>query len=345
MTLAADLVRGLMALVPYAGILLATAAAAFFSGSETGAYRVNRVRLRLANERGRRGAGALSELVRDMPGLICVTLIGTNTSVYTATALATGLWESAMGPSLWAELLATLSLAPVLLVFAEVLPKNIFNAEADRLMYAGAPVLRACGAAFRAIGLVAILKGISRLWTRLAQRRRADGRPAVDPFPAQARLRSIMRDSAAEGIVTPYQNELVEKIINLRNVHVGDAMVPAAQVRSVRQDVGSDELFRVIGDCRFNRLPVMDPTDRDVVGVLAVYDLLQGLAPGEEPDLARFSRPAVILSPAMTVTQAIFALQRNRAAMAIVRSPEGRYVGIVTLKDLVEEIVGELEAW
>lgn len=344
MTLAADLAGGLMALAPYGGILLATAAAAFFGGSETGAYRVNRVRLRLASERGRRGAAALAGLLGDLPGLICVTLIGTNIAVYAATVLAAGLWESAVGRSVWADLLATLSLAPVLLVFAEVLPKNIYNAEADRLMLAGAPVLRACSVVFRALGLVPALKGISRLWNRLA-RRRADGRPVADPFPAQARLRAIVRDSAAEGIVTPYQNELVEKIINLRNVHVGDAMVPAEQAVSVRQDAGADELLGVIGGCRYNRLPVTDPSGSDVVGLVAVADLLQDLAPGETPDLARFVKPAVVLRPGMTVTQAIFALQRNRAAMAAVRDAEGRYAGIVTLKDLVEEIVGELEAW
>ena len=128
--------------------------------------------------------------------------------------------------------------------------------------------------------------------------------------------------------------ELVEKIINLRNVHVGDAMVPAPQVVSVRQDAGADELLSVIGGCRFNRLPVTDASGRDVVGLLAVPELLRDLTPGETADLARFVKPAVVLRPTMTVTQAIFALQRNRAAMAAVRNAEGRYVGIVTLKVL-----------
>lgn len=343
----ADPASGWQALLPYLGLAVTVAVQGFFSGSETGAYRLNRVRLHLAEQRGRRGAKALTRLLQDMPGLICVTLIGTNLALYASSTLATRLWESASGePSVTAELLATLSLTPVLFVFAEVLPKNIYNVEADRLMYASAGPLSLVGRVFRSLGLVAMLKGISRLWAYLTRRRRGQrGETAADPFPARARLRSIIRDSAAEGMMTPYQNELVEKIMNLQNIHVGDAMVPAGRVLTLRQDAGREEFLEAVNGSHFSRLPVVDASGRDVVGVLRVYDALAALEPDGPLALGQFVTPAVVLPASMTVTQAIFALQRNRLPMAIVRDPRGQFVGIVTLKDLVEEIVGELEAW
>jgi CBS domain containing-hemolysin-like protein len=342
-----DLLRGLATLWPCLGILLAAVLSGFFSGAETGAYRVNRVRLRLARQHGRPGATWLSSLVADMPGLICVTLIGTNVGVYVASVLMTGLWhERAPEQSaLWAEMMATLALTPILFVVSEVLPKNIFNAEADRLMYLSARPLYVLRRIFGWLGLVGMLKGISRVWTLVRRWREGKTAEVVNPFPAQARLRAVIRDSAAEGVMTPYQNELVEKIMSLRDVHVGEVMVPLSRVVRLRSGETWQGFLDAVRANAFSRLPVMDASRRRAVGVVPVNEVLEAMTGGEQEDWESFSRPAVILPPQMTVTQAIFALQRNRTPLAIVSGAQGQTIGIVTLKDLAEEIVGELEAW
>ncbi|NIA22175.1 MAG: DUF21 domain-containing protein [Anaerolineaceae bacterium] len=338
-----SVLSALAAVAPYLGIALAVLTAGFFSGNETGAYRLNRVRLHLADRKGRPEARLLARMLSDMRGQICVMLIGTNLAVYVATLLATRLWQSAAAPEagpLYGETMATLTLTPLLFIFADLVPKNIFNAQADRLVYRSARLLWLANVVFRALGLVAVLKGVSALWTALAR-----GRRASDPFPARARLRSILRDSAAEGVVTPYQNELVEKIMNLRSVSVRQAMIPAARVVTLPQGTSNAEFRQLVASCPYSRLPVLQTGGSQVMGVVRVNDILQQVAADEQLDLERFVRPALELSPSMTIAQAIFAMQKSRAAMAIVRNPRGQYVGIITLKDLVEEIVGELEAW
>lgn len=345
MTVAGELSQSLWQLLPYIGIVLAVMLQGFFEGSETGAYRVNRVRLHLAAQRGRRGARSLSRLVADMPGLICVTLIGSNAAMYVSTSLATSILEARWKDSILAEVMATLALTPILSVFAQTLPKNLFNAEADRLMYGSARVLYVLRRVLGAIGLVGFLKSISVGWIALRRRVRRDDLAAANPFPAQARLKSILRDSAAEGIMTPYQNELVEKIMNLRDVHVSEALVPASRVASVRADLSLEEFCKVVRTQSYSRLPVVEPGGDEVIGIVVVRDVLERLRDGVELDLIDFVRLPAILSPDMTVTQAIITLRRDRSPMALVRTAAGQYVGIVTLKDLAEEIVGELEAW
>lgn len=331
--------------LPYVGIVLAVVLQGFFSGSETGAYRVNRVRLRLAEQQGLGGARQLGRLLSDVRGLICVTLIGTNITAYLATMLTTRLWQAGGASSFTAEMMATLALTPVLFVFAEVLPKTLYNTEADRLMLLSARPLMALRRFFGLVGLVPLLKGVSAAWNGLSRRKKGvGGAGSGDPFPARARLRSILRDSAAEGVVTPYQNELVEAIMALRDVHVGDAMVGVRRVVTLPRSAGLDAFLDRVRRSPYSRMPVLEASGQ-VAGVLHVQDVLADMAPGQSPSPMDFVRPAVILSPKMGVTQAIFALQRNRVSMAVVHSSEGRFIGIVTLKDLVEEIVGELEAW
>jgi len=312
---------------------------------ELSLYRVNRVRLLLAARSNRGGARSLTRLVGDMPGLICVTLIGSNAAMYVSTSLATGVLEARWQDSLTAEIAATAIMTPILSVFAQTLPKNLFNAEADRLMYGSARVLYVLRVALGAIGLVGLLKGVGNLWHAARRRLGQDDTAPANPFPAQARLRSVFHASAAEGLMTPYQNALVEKIMNLRDVHVSQALVPASRVVTVRADLSLAEFRELVRTQPYSRLPVVEPGGGEVFGIVVVRDVLERLRDGVELDLIDFVRLPAILTPDMSVTQAIITLRRDRSPMALVRTEAGQYIGIVTLKDLAEEIVGELEAW
>jgi CBS domain containing-hemolysin-like protein len=338
-TLRMFLVRFGPYLAALAGMLVAAAA----NGMETGIYRLNRIRLRLRAEAGDRRARALVGLLGDVRGLIVVCLVGYNVGVYVTTAFVTTLVEGAgwaRGP-VGVEILATVLLAPIFFVFTDVTPKSIFTYEADRWMYRLAGLLRGGYVVLRSVGLVPALKGASTLVLWIAHGREG---ARANPFHPRQRLRAFLREGAAEGVITGYQDELVERVLALRERQVRDAMIPLAHVTAVEAGIDRERFVEQLRAHSYSRLPVWEERKDHIVGIVHINDVL-GAEAGPF-DLARvMTRQLAEVSPEMPVGQAMFRMRAERAAMAVVRNPRGRAVGIITIKDLVEEIVGELAAW
>jgi len=322
-------------LLAVAGVLVAALA----SGMETGLYRLNRVRLRLEAERRDRRARILLDLLGDLPGQIIVCLIIYNGGVYLTTIMVTTLvaeadWvESALG----VEVIAMAILTPVLFVFTDVTPKNVFATEANRWAYPLARPMQWAYRILRGVGLVPLLKGVSTLVLRVARRR-----GEVSAFTPRQRLRAIIREGLAEGVITGYQDQLAEKVLALRDKTVGGVMIPMKQVAAVPVDVTQRRFARELGRHSYSRLPVYENHRDNIVGIVYINDVLAR----EGFDVAAVVRRDVARLPtAMTVSAALLRMRRARAAMAVVVDDKARAIGVVTVKDLVEEIVGDLAAW
>jgi len=324
-------------LLALAGVLLAALA----NGMETGLYRLNRFRLRLEAERNNRRARMLLDLLRDLPSQIVVCLVVYNSGAYLTTIMVTTLvanagWvESAIG----VEVIATAILTPILFVFADVTPKSLFATDAERWAYPLAGAMRWAHRVLRSIGLVPILRGVSTLVLRIARRRAGD---ESSPFTPRQRLRALIREGLAEGLITGYQDQLAEQVLALRDKRVGEVMISLRHVAAVPVDVTQRQFARELGRHSYSRLPVYENHRGNIVGVVHINDVLAqegfGVASVMRHDVVRLPTDA-------TVGAAMFRLRRQRAAMAVVCDARGRAVGIVTIKDLVEEIVGDLAAW
>jgi len=327
-------------LVAVAGLLLAALA----NGVETGLYRLNRIRLRLRIESGDRRASILQRMVEDLRGMIIVCLVGTNASEFIVTAVVTGLVASAgwVESDLGVELLTTAILTPILFVFGTVIPKSLFTAEADHWLYGLARPLSASHWMVRKSGLVAALNGISNTIVRLM--RCSETEATTDPFQPRQRLRAILSEGAAEGVISGYQHELASKVLEMRERPVRDVMIPMARVAAVAADIRRETFIEELRRHSFSRLPVWEGRRDNVVGIVHINDVLA--AGGEGFDLAALMRRDFLKIPAdTTVSQALLKLRKTRSAMAVVLDEKERAIGILTVKDLVEEIVGELSAW
>ncbi|MBN1360946.1 MAG: DUF21 domain-containing protein [Sedimentisphaerales bacterium] len=329
-------------------ILLAVVAfgfSALFSGLETGIYRLSRLRLRLATETGGLRHQMLTSVMRDGPGLLLALLVGNNLANYLATSCVTFLFLAVAGSERAAELLATLATAPLLFVFGESIPKSLFLYRADILTAWLAPLLFATHRVLTWCGAVPLLRVASQAFARLTGAPLSSRKTIASAQSHQ--VRAILRDTHEEGLLSPVQSDIVDRIVNIPGLRLSAVMVPLARVQSV--DIAADrtELLNRLKRHAYTRLPVWKGTLADIVGYVDIYDVLDLEA--EFETLERFVKPIRRLDVGTPVIDAIDIMRREELKIVLVtrsrRAGQDSPVGIVTMKDLVEELLGELAEW
>ena len=327
-----------------AGCLFFVFVSGLFSGSETGLYCLNLTRLRIAANENEPAAVRLQALLRDRSGLLFTTLAGTNLANYLAPICLTVLFLrtlDAVDPAErehLAELYTTLLLTPFVFIFGEIVPKNLFQRNADRLMNRISWILRASHTLFALTGIIWFQRRFSELALKALKRDPASG----SALHSRPDMYQLLREGAADGALTRTQTTILERIGRLKTVRVGSVMVPTKRVVMLASDKTREDAERTIRTARYSRMPVYEKARRRVIGVVHILDVLT--APPGKP-VARMIRVPVEIPVDTPVIEALAVLQREFRRMAIVTNPRGKCLGIVTVKDLVEELVGELAAW
>ena len=321
-------------MLPWLAMLAGSMALAFaYSGMETGIYVLNKVRLELRAESGAWQARLLRRLMRNTPDLLTVLLIGVNVANYAATfAISTLFVLGGYGEA--AEWYAIALSAPLLFIFAESVPKNVFQRLAERLSYKFVWFIGMTSVLLHAIGLAQLVRGFSTLMVRLTGKKRSGG-------PTHESLAALVAEGHASGVLTHSQSIMADRVMKMAGMTLRDVMTPMGKVVWAPVGAGADEVMRLVETHNFSRLP-MRSADGQIVGVLDVMDVL---APLDDSGPSAKATEPMIMPDSMTLTDAMYHMQQAQARMAVVATPRGKHVGIVTLKDLVEEIVGELEAW
>ncbi|MCD6404621.1 MAG: DUF21 domain-containing protein [Planctomycetes bacterium] len=313
---------------------VAMCAAAVNSGFEVGIYSFSRIRLRYRLSGADVRAKALAALVGRPERLISGILIAQNITVYFVTAVVTSLLEDA--GVRWAQGWSTLVLAVVFFVFVEAVPKNTFRRAGDVLVY---PLARP----YRYILLVLkpavlFLTGVTRLVLHIGGGSEAD----FDPFFTRERLAFYMREGHSEGVLSKYQVDLAQNILRGEHVTVARAMVKMDDVAAVPATISWEDFRQIARSRGFSRYPVYGDKREEITGILNIYDCY--VVERGERRLEEVIRPVVYFRPDAHVTEALKILRDARQPMGIV-TDNGSALGIVTIKDCVEEIVGELYEW
>ncbi len=319
--------------------------AGLFAGAETGIYQLSRLRLRLGIEKKRWSFVILGKSLRDSSALVLSMLIGTNLAHYITTSIVTLLLLSQVLVEHKAEVFATLLTAPVLFVFSEVIPKNIFYYRADSLMPFFAPFLFVSHKLFSWSGIVPLLKNLSHLFARLT-RSPIPSKAAITTVP-QPHIKAIIQDTTEEAFLGSVQTDIINRLASISHLGIRFVMMPVNKVQMV--DVNSDRsaLLNRLEKSASTRLLAYDRWPENIVGFVNIYEALSSTE--QFTDLRDFIKPIRKLPADTIVSDAINIMQSENQKIILVtrttRTGRERHIGIVTMKDLVEELLGELAEW
>jgi CBS domain containing-hemolysin-like protein len=310
--------------------------AALASATETAMTSIGRLRVRHLAEEGSRSAAVLQRLQQDPNRFLSTVLVVNTVALILASFSATLLSVAYLPPWLgfWGDLLVSLALALFLLIFAEVTPKTLAIRNAERVALAAAgPVDR----------LATILR--PALWViTLIARAITGGRAAHAPYLTEQELMTLLHVSEEQGVIEEEEREMIHGIIQIGDKSVREVMVPRTDITAVERTAQLDEVVRLFHEYRHTRLPVYEGDLDHIVGLLHFKDLLMVLMDGRAGafEMERLMRPIRYTPESKKVDELLHQMQVEKVHMMVVLDEYGGTAGLVTLEDLLEEIVGEI---
>ena len=308
-------------------IIVAIILSALFAGLETGVVSLNRVRLRVRARRGDVGAGVLLRLLQRPARLLSTFLVGNTLCNVGGGALASYWAVERLGNETTGSLVATLAMSATFLVFSEVAPKTYFRIRAERVVPKYLWFIRSAQWIFLPV-----------VWLTSALFHVVAGRSGRSPFVTRDELRQIVREGG--GGLGVREKRMLQSVFDFGQTVIREVMIPLPEVVSLPESARTEDLLELVRARRYTRIPVYRGRVDAIVGLVTVFDVLYDPEPA--PDVSRYRRPIHIVPETSPINRVLVDLQRRRESMALVVNEFGACIGVVTLEDIVEEIMGEL---
>jgi CBS domain containing-hemolysin-like protein len=309
---------------------------AFFSGSETAIISANWAKLRLSASKGDNRAKLALRLLTRSEQLLATTLIGTNIAVVTVTTLATWLVARHI-PTGWSEsLVATLLMTPVILVFAELIPKCVCRVRADGMTLHIARPLRLAQRLLYVI--IAVAGGITRALLWLLPGRR--GTTTIDV--SREELKALAQIGEEHGVLAPQTRRMIQSVFDLGDRLASTVMVPLSRMASVPLQSTIEDVQSLAQRVGFSRFPVYEGPRENIVGIINLTDILYSSADPGTPIDGFVRRQIARIPRSKSVGALLTEFRFSQVPLAIVVDDAGRALGSLSPQDLLEEIVGSI---
>jgi CBS domain containing-hemolysin-like protein len=308
----------------------------FFSGSEIALVNADKLHLTHRANHGHRGSQLVLRLFRTPELLLTTTLVGTNLTTVTLSTLGTLLMIQLIGEP-YSDMIAFLLYTPILLILGEIVPKSIYQQTSDRIAPIVVYPLRVFY--FLTFPVVFVFSRIARLAARLS-----GGGPAGHGlFVTREQVRSVVEMAERGSNVGHFDRIRIRRAIRFAETTVGEAMVPIAEVVAINRKKATSDAIQRVRKQGYNRLPVYEGNISNVVGVvtLTTWDLLDQQL-GSHP-LEELVRPAHYVTHYETIDEVLPVLKSRDDHMAIVVDEFGSAIGIITMEDVIEEVVGDVD--
>ncbi|MEW7975116.1 MAG: hemolysin family protein [Candidatus Thiodiazotropha endolucinida] len=307
----------------------------FFSGSEIAMVNADKLKLRHQGKLGNRGANLVLRLFKTPDVILGTTLVGTNIATVTISTLGALVCIDLFGNT--GDLISVIILTPILLIFGEVVPKSVFQQEADSLVSRLVHILRFFSYVFYPV--IFIFSRVARLATRIV----GGGTVPQNMFITREELRVLLDVSDSTSDMQTIDRKRIRRIIRFADTTVGEAMIPLPDVVGFNEVRNMKEAVRLVMKHGYNRLPVYRGNITNVKGILTLDTWALMLPDLEEKPITDYISPVLYLSPRQTIDRALPMLQARKDHMAVVVDEFGSAIGILTMEDVFEEVVGEID--
>lgn len=313
-----------------AALIILVAMSAYFSATETAFTSLNRIRLKNKADNGSVRAAKTLALAEDYDRLLSSILIGNNIVNITATTIATVLctmWFQQYGPTV-----STVALTVIILVFGEVTPKSLAKESPEAFAMFATPLLRF----FMVILTPAnfLFTQWKRLMTHVFHKQEEDG-------ITEEELVGMVDQAENEGGLDEHESDLIRNAIEFNDMEVSDILTPRVDLVAVEEEATMEKVASLFAESGYSRLPVYHETVDNIVGVIHEKDFYAARYRGETM-LANLKSPVIYTTGNTKISELLRILQTHKAHMAVVVDEYGGTVGIATLEDILEELVGEI---
>ena len=310
---------------------------AFFSASETAFAALPRARLLHLTKTGRSGASRVSNLIHRPERFLATVLLSNNLVNTAAAALATVLIVEMIGNPTMSVLISTIGVTLILLIFCETLPKTIAWHRSEMVAFAVSRPLSVVGQLLSPI--VAVLQWFTTMVSRWL------GITAASQHVGEEEIRTLIAAGAQTGTMEAEEAELLEKVFRFGDRQMREVMTPRPEIVWLEKGSTLSQFLEIYRDSSHTRFPVFEGSKENVVGILSVKDVLSGLSSGDitpESDVTTLLREAYIVPETKSVSDTFAEMRQGRHTVALTFDEFGGIAGLVTTKQLLEVIVGQV---
>jgi len=304
----------------------------FLSGSEIAMVAADRKRLNRLAHSGSRWDRLTFRILKEPSWFLSTTLVGSNLAEVANAALVTSILMGFYGSR--GDLYAFLILTPLILIFGEVLPKTLFQQKADPWVRKIVPVIWVVS-----LPLYPFVWLMSKATQAVSRLLKQEGE--VRPLVTREELQLLLREEVGRSDINPLERDMIRRMFRFSTTRVKEAMIPLVDVVALEETCTVEEAIASVRQENYSRYPVYRDRVDNVVGILYYLDLLD--AEGVGRTIRPFVRPISFFPETKAVDELLLELQRNQEVMAAVVDEYGGTVGIVTVEDILEEVVGEIE--
>lgn len=303
---------------------------AYFSATETAFTSVNRIRLKNMAASGNRKAKLVIRLIEDYDRLLSTVLVGNNIVNIAMTAIATLMFVTLYGE--YGAPIATLVVTIIVLIFGEISPKSMAKEIPEKFAMASAPVIQFLVVALRPLTwFFGLFRSLVNTLFKVKN----------DMSITEDELLIMVEEAETEGAIGNEQSELITNAIEFYELEAYDVLTPRVDVIAIEEDTPKDEIGRLFLETGFSRLPVYEENLDHIIGVLNQKDFHNYLIKGKKK-VSEYIKPVVFVSGSIKIAALLKKMQKIKTHIAVVVDEYGGTEGIITMEDIIEELVGEI---